>query len=130
MRYEIAMKEHFKVLVKTDNLEELASAVMSKHRSFQPPFLFKGRDFFRRWDFKSLILSFQTARSGVKSIVLMCAIRGKEEGITKQMTTARKKREKVEVQRQCRLTYPEIAWHGHGFQDDCPCVDCAGTYKT
>lgn len=84
-----------------------------------------GQQWFNRWDARRLIEAFGKVRKRCNSIVVMHAIRGKEQAMTKEQKTDRKRKTELEAQRLYRMAHPEIPWHEHGFQDSCPCAECS-----
>jgi hypothetical protein len=122
--YQQKREEQFKTLMNVDDLEVFAAAIRvaglpSRHSA--------GQYLFQPWDTTYIIQPFQKVKAECKSVVLMSAIRGKEEGMTKERKAERKRMEKAEAQRKYRLAHPDIPWHDHGFDGDCHCIECTGT---
>ena len=122
--YQRKREEQFQTLMNVDDLEAFVAAIRvagvpSGHST--------GQVLFQPWDTTYIIRPFQKVRAECKSVVLMSAIRGKEEGMTKERKAQRKRNEKAEAQRMYRLAHPDIPWHEHGFDGDCHCIECTGT---
>lgn len=125
-------EQQFKTLMQVDDLDAFATAISA--RQLMPggstATHFDGQEWFQPWDVVSVVQPFQRVKKGCKRVIVMSAIRGKEEAMTRDRKAERKRREKANAQKEYRLAHPEIPWHEHGFQSDCPCVECAGSGST
>jgi hypothetical protein len=114
----------FKILTQVDDLEEFSRSIIrglarSRTVVYQS---------FTHYDVQNLVPAFRRFRYACKklhNIRVMYALRGKEQGMTKEQKAERKRKEKVEAQKNYRLAHPEIPWHEHGFQGNCPCIECS-----
>jgi hypothetical protein len=122
-------EQQLKTLMQVDDLNSFALAVSGRQR-MPANIPFEYQQWFQYSDVASMIKPFQRARNDFKCISLMSAIRGKERAMTRGWKAEQKRKEKAQAQKEYRLNHPEIPWHEHGFQEDCPCIQCTGTGST
>jgi hypothetical protein len=122
---EHTIEQRFKTLMQVDDLAAFAAALNTPSPAGGGSGLHvEGQQWFNRGGPRSLIEAFGKIRKRCKNITVMNAIRGKEQAMTKEQKTERKRKIKLEAQRLYRVAHPEVPWHEHGFKDSCPCAEC------
>jgi hypothetical protein len=127
---ENRLEQQFRTLMQVDDLKAFSTAISRRRLPGNSGTAIYGEEWFQSWELSNLIEPFQRASGTCKSFKVMHAIRGNQQGMSKERRAERKAREKFEAQKQYRLAHPEIPWHEHGFQDDCPCIECTGAQDT